>query len=420
MGNIDLNVVKNATSWAEGIKNYHEQKLKHVYDGETPKPHYVTRHFKSREEAAVNPITQKFCDNDIERTLVQMEQSGLSRTLNRAYDKQLLREQHFDVITQQPKKGHIHEVPYVQRLKPPSLITANNVGYNILSCKGLDEHHWAAPDKRPPRVVTPPRKEPFLTEVNKPREYDILNNKYREFHDERQKWEANKQREAIVDKYWELRDFNPLTCAYYDAEKEQYYKKRVQEMLLSQGSNAIGKLPPTLAASESLMYDICTGVVKDPVRLKQKIEADRLALENRASKIGAEERMRVHGDVTENRKFARKIARVSHGRYLDVTDRGYNIISGNDFDKYGHPPPAKTKPRPSLWEFQQTLKEDSDIQMAPINKTMQVQMKERSGSAASGAYGGHGSQSDRGGESDSRRTTTLSGARIRSGGFASR
>jgi hypothetical protein len=168
------------------------------------------------------------------------------------------------------------------------------------------------------------------------------------------------------------------------------------------------------------MYDICTGVVKDPVRLKQKIEADRLALENRASKIGAEERMRVHGDVTENRKFARKIARVSHGRYLDVTDRGYNIISGNDFDKYGHPPPAKTKPRPSLWEFQQTLKEDSAIPMAPMNKTMQVQMKDRSGSAASGAYGGHGSQSDRGGESDSRRTTTLSGARIRSGGFASR
>jgi len=28
---------------------------------------------------------------------------------------QLLREQHFDVITQAPTKGHIHEVPYLQR-----------------------------------------------------------------------------------------------------------------------------------------------------------------------------------------------------------------------------------------------------------------------------------------------------------------
>ena len=128
-----------------------------------------------------------------------MEQAGMSRTLNRAWDKQLLREQHFDVITQHPKKGHIHEVPYVQRLKPPSLITANHVGYNILSCKGLDEHHWAAPDRRPPRIVTPPRKEPFLTAVNKPREYDILNNRYRQHHEDRQKWEMDRKREEIVD-----------------------------------------------------------------------------------------------------------------------------------------------------------------------------------------------------------------------------
>lgn len=41
------------------------------------------------------------------------------------------------------------------------------------------------------------------------------------------------------------------------------------------------------------MYDICTGVVKDPHRLQQKIEADRATLEARASKIGAEEMMRV-------------------------------------------------------------------------------------------------------------------------------
>ena len=415
VGSIQMDVIKTAGSWAEGLQRYQEQKLKPLTEGEAPKPHYVTRHFKSREEAAVNPITQKFNDKSIESTLVDMEGASVNRTLNRAYDRQLLREQHFDVITQKPKKGHVHEVPYVQRLKPPSLITANHVGYNILSGKGLHEHHWAAPGKRPERIVTPPRKEPFLTAVNKPREFDILNNRYREHHEERQRWEMDWKREEVVDKFWEVRDFNPVSCTYYDGEKEQYYQKRVQEMLLAQGSNSIGKLPPTLAASESLMFDICTGVGKDPVRLKQKIEADRITLENRSSKIGAEERMRVHGEVTEQKAMERKIARISHNRHADIADRGFNILSNSEFDKEGHPPPAQTKARKSLWEFRQTLNADSGE--APGHQTAESKrsntMQSRLGSG--GDVGAQGSQSDRASDAASRRS--MAGTKVRSGGF---
>jgi len=57
MGNIEQDVIKSAGSWAEGLQKYQNQKNKQLLKGETPKPLYVTRHFKSREEAAVNPIT---------------------------------------------------------------------------------------------------------------------------------------------------------------------------------------------------------------------------------------------------------------------------------------------------------------------------------------------------------------------------
>ena len=419
MGNIDRDVIKAAPSWAEGLNNYQRQKHQHLFEGETPKPFYVTRHFKSREEAAVNPITQKFNDHDIEHTLKTMEQTGLNRSLNRAWDKQLLREQHFDVITQQPKKGHVHEVPYVQRLKPPSLVTANHVAYNILSGKGLDEHHWAAPGKRPDRIPTPPRKEPFVTAVNKPREVNLLNGRYIDHHEERTKWEMDRNREAVVDKFWETHDFNPVSCSYYDQEKELYYQKRIKEMLLSQGSNAISKLPPTLAASESLMYDICTGVVKDPVRLRQKIEAVRIALENRASKIGAEERMRLGGDVRQDIAAERQLARVSHNRYLDVTARGFHIITNSEFDKDGLPPPAQTKLRPSLWEFKQILADDKKPSDRPRSNVQQNSMQRqlsRMGSAQS-----QRSQSAAGSapvsQAGSRQPTSMSGARIRTGAF---
>eukprot|EP00286_Rhodomonas_abbreviata_P000735 CAMPEP_0181288654 /NCGR_PEP_ID=MMETSP1101-20121128/452_1 /TAXON_ID=46948 /ORGANISM="Rhodomonas abbreviata, Strain Caron Lab Isolate" /LENGTH=439 /DNA_ID=CAMNT_0023392799 /DNA_START=235 /DNA_END=1550 /DNA_ORIENTATION=+ len=357
MGNIDLDVVKKAGSWSEGIRNYQEQKLQPV-NTEASQPLYVTRYMKSREEAAINPITQKFNDVSTEKTLRQVEKGSVAKILNRAWDTQLGREQHFDIINQKPKRGHIHEVPYVQRLKPPSLITANNENYNIISTLGLHDHHWAPPGKRPPRVHTPPRKEPFLTAVNRPRQYDIVNNRFREHHDSRSKWEMDQARSHIVNKYWETHDFDPVTCSYYDEDKEKYYQKRIQEMLLTQGTNAINKLPPTLAASESLMYDICTGVVKDPQRLQQKIEADRAALENRASKIGAEELMRVKGEVDNQRDVGRKMARIAHTRYLDVTERGFNILSNESFDKAGHPPLPLTRPRKSLWEFRESLRED--------------------------------------------------------------
>jgi hypothetical protein len=51
----------------------------------------------------------------------------VTKTLNKAWDKQLLREQHFDIITQQPKKGHIHEVcsrPFPRLPCSPNLSSA--------------------------------------------------------------------------------------------------------------------------------------------------------------------------------------------------------------------------------------------------------------------------------------------------------
>ena len=44
--------------------------------------------------------------------------------INAAFDKQMEKGQHFDIISQVPKKGHRHEQVYVQRTKPPSLVTA--------------------------------------------------------------------------------------------------------------------------------------------------------------------------------------------------------------------------------------------------------------------------------------------------------
>ena len=58
----------------------------------------------------VNPITQKYTDKDMETLVQGLEASAKTKVLNQAWDKQIQREAHFDILTQHPKRGHIHEV----------------------------------------------------------------------------------------------------------------------------------------------------------------------------------------------------------------------------------------------------------------------------------------------------------------------
>jgi hypothetical protein len=58
----------------------------------------------------VNPITQKYTDREMETMVRELETSSTTKVLNQAWDKQIQREAHFDILTQQPKRGHIHEV----------------------------------------------------------------------------------------------------------------------------------------------------------------------------------------------------------------------------------------------------------------------------------------------------------------------
>ena len=52
-------------------------------------------------------------------TLVHtLEASATAKVLNQAWDKQIQKESHFDILTQQPKRGHIHEVIFRPLLCP--------------------------------------------------------------------------------------------------------------------------------------------------------------------------------------------------------------------------------------------------------------------------------------------------------------
>jgi hypothetical protein len=78
--------------------------------------------------------------------------------------------------------------------------------------------------------------------------------KYKHRHDEKVALAAAEQAKTIVDTYWKKNVFNPVNCCFYDEDKEaQYIQAKEEEIRLRQGRSKLSKLPPTLAASVSLM-----------------------------------------------------------------------------------------------------------------------------------------------------------------------
>eukprot|EP00960_Hanusia_phi_P057915 763710-Hanusia_phi.AAC.5 len=283
----------------EGIKAYKAAKNAPPTTGVVEKPHYVTNYYKKREEI----IGEELCRCCQENMISTMELQNQKHMLNEAWDRQVQLEQKFDIITHQPKKGHIHEVKFVPRTKPPSLNNPPLSG----GCKSHRlQHHLhtqvcgpplgtkelvdpcktyaaqAPPALRPPRLPSPPRKQPFLTNVNKPREFDIISNTYKEHHGERMQFEAERERQDVMKRFWRgcvgqypifiplmihRREFDAIKVRYTDEEREEAFQSTMKENLLRRfkvltlfplmsftfevirGKDWIKKLPPTYQVS---------------------------------------------------------------------------------------------------------------------------------------------------------------------------
>jgi hypothetical protein len=349
MAAFDDKVLLDAPSWSEGIKRYKDDKTRHHLGGKVEKPVRMTHYFKKREERLVNPILQTYSDATIDAQIRSLEHGHMLRTINKAYDTQIAAEQKFDILNHQPRKGHVWEVEYKQTLKPPSLVTVGHTDYNIISNLKYQEHHWAEPGKRPPTEQPIPRKPPFLSEANKPRDYDITNNMYKQFHAQRTKFEADQTRASILDTFGKTRVFDPIKVQYYDESREAEYHVKEKRDLLARGKNHIQKYPPTYQKAPSTMYDIVSLETKDAERLETVLEKEKRLWEAKAAeRVGREEVNKQQQDRHADAEVRRKMNRISYKPYADREQRGFDILSNNDFDKVGLPARPHARPQQTL------------------------------------------------------------------------
>lgn len=93
----------------------------------------------------------------------------------------------------------------------------------------LNEHHYAAPEKRPPAPEEKKQKVKKMTTTGL-RDYHLINGRYLELHEDKLKADQEIQRAEAAYKYWQTHNFDPVLCRNYDEEKEvEFQEKRKRD-----------------------------------------------------------------------------------------------------------------------------------------------------------------------------------------------
>jgi hypothetical protein len=117
-----------------------------------------------------------------------------------------------------------------------------NADYNIISNIGMQEHHFAAPGKRP-LPQEPEKIRGKMIKVPGLREYNIVTNRYLECHDQKERANEDIQRAEAAIAFWKTHNYDHVTGKYYDKEKEQNFVQERAAEAQVHGKDQVKKLP---------------------------------------------------------------------------------------------------------------------------------------------------------------------------------
>ena len=252
-----------AKSWGDLIRREERRRKEVPWNGEDVEPRrFVTRYEVSRKEVEFNPILQRYANGEQEQTLQRRESDGRVQQLNQAKVKQLRNESIQDAITHTSKipGSESHSSFFRESYVPPKS------GYNIISNIDLSQHHYAHPENRPPPLKESKRRFKVLI---KPREFNIITNRYEQEHDQKTEIDQDRNRKLATLRYWKTHDFNPITCSFYRKKKEEHFQEELAKREAAHGVDHLSRLPASLRVSEGNFCNIVTKEVKDPEMLRR-------------------------------------------------------------------------------------------------------------------------------------------------------
>lgn len=132
----------------------------------------------------------------------------------------------------------------------------------------MADHHFAAPDKRPPPDAPEKKRGKNVMKVGI-RDYNVVTNRYLQHHEDKVKTNEMIQKAESAQAYWKKNKFDLLEGKFCDVDKEKKFLEDRDAEALIHGKEEVKKLPITVQ-KEGLMYNPVSMAVEAPERLKEK------------------------------------------------------------------------------------------------------------------------------------------------------
>lgn len=355
----------HAETWGDQIRAYEREK-RYVVDAGfvSGQPLRLQPGMFQAQERTFDPVLGRYRDGQVESQQRHAEERERVAHLNRAKDIQILREQPFNILSQESKldklapgkdpmrlggHGTLGEKERTKEGKGNFPDTA--VNYNILSNLPFKDQHWATKERRPRMKEKSPRirKRPaFLC-----KDFDIVTNRYLDNHSEKLRQEKRVNLLEATEKHMKTNAFDPLVGKFVDPLVEERVKSIDDAREVEINMRGDAKFPPSYKGRETAAYGIVSHETydRDMLRLYDTLEKERTGrFKNRYIVDHNFHAQDIKGDHINE---LRQLNRVAPERYEEQRRRGYDIIDGR-----GYGPGAKEKilheafPKPRLtpWE----------------------------------------------------------------------
>ena len=311
-------------SWANILKNY-EYNKKTLEWQFNRKPDYITNKQVLLKDNDFNPIIQKYTDNNKENEIRKKEDINLKNTLAKNLDRQLKYEQTFHIINLENKLKDLNYIEEIKEKKQRNVPPDTNVPYNIISNISLNKHNPIHPNQRPKYKECEIKQKPILTKSYLNKDYNIINNKYKLFDEEKQKIDKDIAKITCLNKLNNTKDYDFINNRFYNEELNI-----IDDKIKNKSVNKESNVP-----FRGQLYNPINMKVYDTLTLKKKDEEKSNKL--RKYKIKTQFEDYYHLKDEQNYKIQKKknINYCDYRKYIEIDKRGYDIITfDNNYNRY--------------------------------------------------------------------------------------
>jgi len=299
----------------------------------------VTWRDVKQKDLEYHPILQKFARDEKENTEKVKEAHSWQRRADsqKKYTEQYLVDYNIINLEKDASLGKKTEIEKTYSRLMPSA----QVDYNIITNNKLDDFYF----QNARLNVDVKKKLEKKTNTNGIRDYNIISNKYVTDHDTKAEFDGNRVRNELSDKYNKTHNYNLLLGEFYDKNKEELYQEQRLKDQQDHGKSKLERLPPTIKNRETIIFDP-TREVPEAIKILDQKKKD--AMKKYEVRYQVENQLRERDFDTQDKVEQMKLARINDKKFTEHLDKGFDILTLNEYDKNNLQYTAK--PVPSKWE----------------------------------------------------------------------